>query len=131
MLVQVFSKKVTQYGDVTFWGSEVNQGIARLLGIYFMANASGRFAGPLIAGAVLRIATPDGNVFYCPNESTNSDGSITCSGENACAITADNYYTEGCILHGATILYSTFAGIQFVVFIASVLVVRCHWSYDT
>lgn len=94
-----------------------------------MATAAGRFAGPLIAGSILRIATPDGNVFYCPDESVNADGSIFCS-EGACAITPDNYYTDGCILHGSTVFYSVFASVQFLVACGFMFIVRRYWSYN-
>lgn len=30
------------------------------LGVYFMALSAGRFVGPLVIGAVTRMATPDG-----------------------------------------------------------------------
>ncbi len=38
----------------------VKDRVSSWLGVYYMVTAFGRFAGPLIIGAVTRMATPDG-----------------------------------------------------------------------
>lgn len=55
----VFSKKISQYQD------EVGENVAKVLGLFYMFHAAGRFAGPLVVGDVTYIATPDGQVAYC------------------------------------------------------------------
>jgi hypothetical protein len=128
-----FSKKITQYDAVPFNGVAIRDSIAKWLGTFFMASAAGRFAGPLIAGAALRIATPSGVVNYCPNGWTvdeQSDPICAAPTDTACAITADYYFTDGCILHGATVFYSVFAVLQFLACLGNHWVIYTHWSYS-
>jgi len=120
-----FSKKITQYHDIT--GGHVG----KLLGAFYMASSLGRFAGPLVAGAVTQIATPQGVVFFCPGGGqVDSNGSPTCSSPDACAITADNYYVNGCVLYHAIPFYSALAGAQFVLCLAIHGITYVHWRYD-
>lgn len=121
-----FSKKITQYQDV------VGENIGKLLGVYYMAVSGGRFAGPLVIGAVTFIATPSGQVGYCANgESVGSDGSPICDGDTStsCAIFPDVYYVEGCVLKHAIPVYSVFAGVSGLLAILIMVIVKRHWNY--
>lgn len=123
-----FSKKISQYQDV------VGENIGKLLGIYYMAVSGGRFAGPLVIGAVTFIATPSGQVNYCANgESIGSDGSPICDGDTStsCAIFPDVYYVEGCVLKHAIPVYSAFAGVAGLLAILIMIIVKRHWSYGS
>ena len=122
----VFSKKITQFQDV------VGENIAKLLGIFYMCQSCGRFAGPLVAGAVTYIATPSGQQNYCPDgETLADDGSPLCAGNTtqACAIFPDQYYVEGCVLKHAVPFFSVFAGIGGVTAILYMLILKRYWSY--
>lgn len=127
----VFSKKVTQYQDVA------GKNIGKLLGAFYMATAAGRFAGPLVAGAVTQIATPSGDVFYCPNgwTSVDANGDPTCKNAagqplpGSCAITSDYYYVSGCVLWHAIPFYAALAGVQVVLCLALHFMLWKHWHY--
>ena len=124
----VFSKKATQYQDV------VGENVAKTLGVFYMVHAAGRFAGPLIVGAVTYIATPDGQVGYCSNGTgTDSSGNEICSGDTSgsCAIFPDNYYVSGCVLRHSIPLYSTWAGIAGLLALLYTLATIKYWSYTT
>lgn len=123
----LFSKKITQYLDVVG-----NENVGRWLGIYYMATAAGRFAGPLIVGAVTRIATPSGDTNYCPAPGwiDTSDGPQCQNTTDSCAITASTYYVQGCVLYNAIPFFSVMAGVQFVATIIMHWVVKVHWSYN-
>lgn len=131
-LETVFSKKVTQYEFVIGFDN-----IVKNMSFYFMAMSAGRFAGPLVMGAVTQIATPSGNTFYCPVEQFvdgqvqcfDAPGSDTCS--TCCAITGDYYYTEGCILKNSIVMYPILAGIQVVVNVLFHYVTWINWHYKT
>ena len=56
------------------------------LAILGVSNALGCFAGPLVAGAVTSIRTPDGT-FACD------------AGSDECCITAARYFVNGCVLY--------------------------------
>ena len=123
-----FSKKITQYGDV------IGDNIAKYLGIFYMAMAGGRFAGPLVAGAVTYIATPSGEQSYCANGyGTQPDGSPMCEGDTSqdCAIFPDEYYVSGCVLKNSIPFYATMAGIAGVLAIVyPVFILRRYSSYE-
>ncbi|PSC76881.1 major facilitator superfamily domain-containing 8-like [Micractinium conductrix] len=124
-LETIFSKKVTQYGDVA-GGS-----VGRWMGAYFCAASAGRFAGPLVVAAVTRIATPSGVTGYCSEPVTAADGSLMCATpQNACLITGNNYYVEGCVLYNAIPMYAAMAGLQLCVNLGLWWVLAAHWSYD-
>lgn len=122
----VFSKKITQYLDVVG-----HDQVARWLGFFYMATAAGRFVGPLIVGAVTRIATPQDQTFYCPAPGWTeaSDGPVCLNATEACAITGSAYYVFGCILYNAIPFYATMAGIQVLVTLGFHWVTWHHWSY--
>ncbi|GAB4814374.1 hypothetical protein N2152v2_001420 [Parachlorella kessleri] len=105
-----FSKKVTQYRDV------VKDRVSSWLGVYYMVTAFGRFAGPLIIGAVTRMATPDGDSHVCTQF---SDDYSTCLGpaDQQCIVLGksppaycEEYYVQGCVLYNAQIYYPIMAG---------------------
>lgn len=124
----VFSKKITQFQDV------VGENIAKLLGIFYMCQSCGRFAGPLVAGAVTYIATPSGQQNYCPDgETLADDGTPMCAGNTtqACAIFPDQYYVEGCVLKHAVPFFSVLAGIGAVTAVLYMLILKRYWSYTT
>ena len=123
----VFSKKISQYQDV------VGENVAKILGLFYMFHAAGRFAGPLVVGAVTYMATPDGQVSYCSNgESIDSSGNPVCDGDTSgsCAIFPDQYYVSGCVLKHSIPLYSVWAGISGLLAVLYTLVVVKYWSYS-
>ncbi len=124
----IFSKKITQYQDV------VGENVAKILGVFYMFHAAGRFAGPLVVGAVTYMATPDGQVSYCSEgESTDSSGNPICVGDTSgsCAIFPDQYYVSGCVLKHSIPLYSVWSGIAGLLALSYTLVVVKYWSYST
>lgn len=124
----VFSKKITQYQDV------VGENVAKILGVFYMFHAAGRFAGPLVVGAVTYIATPQGQVSYCSNgESIDSSGNPICDGDTSgsCAIFPDQYFVNGCVLKHSIPLYSTWAGLAALLALLYTFVVVKYWSYTT
>lgn len=123
----VFSKKISQYQDV------VGENVAKILGLFYMFHAAGRFAGPLVVGAVTYIATPDGQVAYCSNgESIDSSGNPICDGDtsDSCAIFADRYFVSGCVLKHSIPLYSVWAGISGLLAVLYTFAVVKYWSYQ-
>ena len=123
----ILSKKVTQYQDV------VGDNIAKILGVFYMAHASGRFAGPLILAAVTFIATPSGQTHYCANGyGTDSSGNPICLGDTdtSCAIFPDIYYVEGCVLKNAQPVYAVWAGVAGLLATAYTVTIWTWWSYD-
>ena len=123
----ILSKKITQYQDV------VGEHIAKVLGVYYMAHASGRFAGPLILAAVTYIATPSGQTYYCANGyGTDSSGNPICLGDTStsCAIFPDQYFVTGCVLRHAVPVYSVWAGAAGVLSVAYMVAIWRWWSYD-
>ena len=124
----IFSKKISQYQDV------VGENVAKILGLFYMFHAAGRFAGPLVVGAVTFIATPDGQVSYCSNgESLDSSGSPICDGDTSesCAIFPDQYYTSGCVLKHSIPLYSVWSGIAGLLALMYTIVVVKNWNYSS
>jgi len=126
-LEAVFSKKITQYQDV------VGENIAKLLGIFYMFQSAGRFAGPLVVGAVTFIATPSGQVDYCQNgETIDSSGNPMCSGDTSqsCAIFPDQYYVDGCVLKHSIPVYAVWSGVAGLLSILYMLIIKRYWSYE-
>jgi MFS family permease len=126
-LESVFSKKITQYQDV------VGDNIAKLLGIFYMFQSAGRFAGPLVVGAVTFIATPSGQVNYCQyGETIDSAGNPICSGDTSqsCAIFPDQYYVDGCVLKHAIPVYAVWSGVAGILSILYMIIIKRHWSYS-
>lgn len=123
----VFSKKLTQYIDVAGSGN-----VGKYLGIFYMAGAGARFAGPFISGAVTFIATPSGDVNYCPEQWVAAQsGTYHCpSLNNACFVDADQYAVQGCVLYRAIPFYAALAGVQFAVNICYHVMLYHHWSYE-
>ena len=123
----VLSKKITQYQDV------VGDNIAKILGLFYMAHASGRFAGPLILAAVTFIATPSGQTYYCANGyDTDDAGNPICIAptETSCAIFPDVYYVEGCVLKNSLPVYAVWAGVAGLLSTAYMVTIWKWWSYD-
>ena len=124
----VFSKKVTQYVDIVG-----RDHISKMLSTFYMVTAAGRFAGPLVAGAVTFIATPSGQTNYCPVpmiDGPNGPNSACPDTSTACMITADEYYVNGCVLYRAIPFYGAMAGVQFLVCIGYHFMLYTHWRYD-
>ena len=122
----VLSKKITQYQDV------IGDHIAKILGFFYMAHASGRFAGPLILAAVTYISTPSGQTYYCANGyGTDSSGNPICLGDTStsCAIFPDQYYVQGCVLRNSVPVYAVWAGAAGCLSIAYLVVLRRYWKY--
>ncbi|GAB4814373.1 hypothetical protein N2152v2_001419 [Parachlorella kessleri] len=117
------SKKVTQYQDV------VQDRVSSWLSAFYMAQSAGRFAGPLVIGAVTRLATPNGSVHVCTQFSQDYN---TCTGpaDEQCIILGAEYYVEGCILYNALVFYPIMAGLQLAVVLGMLVVIARHWSYS-
>ncbi len=98
------SKKITMAGPL--YQSKAGY----FIGVCFSVMSAGRFAGPLIIGAVTKLGTTSGsincnNLFAVPPLISQSE---------ACCITANTYYTDGCVLYRNQIYYPIMLGWSFV-----------------
>ncbi len=124
----VYSKKVSQYVDVVG-----RKNVSKMLGWFYMVCSGGRFAGPLVACAATFIATPSGITNYCPVpmvDGPNGPGTACPDTSTACMITADEYYTNGCVLYRIIPFYGAMAGVQFFVCLGYHYVLYKNWHYD-
>eukprot|EP00963_Diacronema_lutheri_P006225 scaffold526_cov494-Pavlova_lutheri.AAC.1 len=100
-----FSKKLTQY--------HCEGTIAKFIGLYAIVSAGSRFAGPLIAGGVTRIADSQGNVNTPDCNFTNGD----------------QYVTDGCVLYNNILFFSAMAGFTFLLIVCLAFVLLRFGSY--
>eukprot|EP00894_Picocystis_sp_ML_P002563 jgi/Pico_ML_1/53080/g3694.t1 len=100
-----FSKKLTQY--------HCEGTIAKFIGLYAIVSAGSRFAGPLIAGGVTRIADSQGNVNTPDCNFTNGD----------------QYVTDGCVLYNNIPFFSAMAGFTFLLIVCLAFVLLRFGSY--
>eukprot|EP00963_Diacronema_lutheri_P006205 scaffold525_cov307-Pavlova_lutheri.AAC.1 len=100
-----FSKKLTQY--------HCEGTIAKFIGLYAIVSAGSRFAGPLIAGGVTRIADSQGNVNTPDCNFTNGD----------------QYVTDGCVLYNNIPFFSAMAGFTFLLIVCLAFVLLHFGSY--